>query len=201
MNIVFLGILSVLILFPISVSYGSEWNYLMSWNVDSINVVIESDFDVDDSKIDVIKSVIDSPTQHDGGFFGWNNAISFISEKTNTEIPQLHIVDEKVESDVMIFLTQNSGPDNTSGFTKYKTNNDSIEHVFVILYDIDSMEQNELEMVARHELGHAIGLGHTTNPFDMMFPVIDEQFSMISMFDLDALSQIYLKNSNYFKME
>ena len=43
MNIVFLGMLSVLILFPTSVAYGSEWNYLTPWNdVDSINVVIES---------------------------------------------------------------------------------------------------------------------------------------------------------------
>ena len=61
MNIVLLGMLSVLMLFPMSAAYGSEWNYLMPWNdVDSINVVIESDFDVDDSTIDVVKSVIDS---------------------------------------------------------------------------------------------------------------------------------------------
>ena len=165
-----------------------------AWNgVDSINVVIESDFDVDDSTIDVVKSVIDSPVQENNQFFGWNNAISFISEKTGTEIPQFNIINDKVESDVMIFLTQNNGPENTNGFTKYKINNDSIERVFVILYDADSMEHNDLEMVTRHELGHAIGLGHTTNPFDMMYPVIDVQFSLISMFDLHALSQLYIE--------
>ena len=195
MNIVFLGMLSVLILFPISAAYGSEWNYLMPWDdADSINVVIESDFDVDDSTIDVVKSVIDSPVQQENQFFGWNTAISFISEQTRADIPQLSIVDDRAESQIMIFLTQNTGPRNTDGFTKYKITNDKIESVFVILYDADSVESNELEMVTRHELGHAIGLGHTTNPFDLMYPVIDEQFSLISMFDLQALSQIYLKH-------
>lgn len=178
-----------------SFAYGSEWNYLMPWNdVDTINVIIDSDFAVDPSAINTVKSVIDSTVQQDDTFFGWNNAIAFISQKTQTDIPQLSIVDDKAESQIMIFLTQNTGPENTDGFTKYKITDDKIERVFVILYDADSMEQNQLEMVTRHELGHAIGLGHTTNPFDMMYPVINQQYSMISMFDLDALSQIYTKS-------
>jgi len=194
MNIVFLAILSTLMLFPMSAAYGSEWNYLMPWNVDTINVVIESDFDVSSDTIGVIKSVIDSPIKQNNQFFGWNNAISFISDQMGTDIPQLNIVDDKKQSQIMVFLTQNPGPKNTDGFTKYKTNDSSIERVFVILYDVDSLEKSELEMIARHELGHAIGLGHTTNPFDMMYPVIDVQYSLISMFDLEALSQIYMKN-------
>jgi len=190
MKILFLAIFS-LVLIPIPFAYASEWNYLMPWDVSEINVVIESDFDVDDNAIDTITSVIESSIQNDEQFFGWNNAISFISEKIDADIPLMKIIDEKKESQIMIFLTQNPGPDNMDGFTKYKTNNDTIERVFVILYDVDEMEQNEIEMVTRHELGHALGLGHTTNPFDMMFPVIDEKFSMISMFDLGALAQIY----------
>ena len=63
--LVFLGILSVLILFPMSAAYGSEWNFLMPWDADTINVVIESDFDVDDSRTDIIKSVIESETKYD----------------------------------------------------------------------------------------------------------------------------------------
>ena len=102
MNIVFLGMLSVLMLFPMSAAYGSEWNYLMPWSVDTINVVIESDFDVDDGTIDVVKSVIDSTIQQDNQFFGWNAAISFISERTGADIPQLSIVDDREESQIKI---------------------------------------------------------------------------------------------------
>ncbi len=191
MNILFLGLVFSLILFPMSFAYASEWNYLMPWDVSEINVIIQSDFDVDDHTIDTITSVIESPIQNDEQFFGWNNAISFISDKIDTEIPLMKIIDEKKESQIMIFLTQNPGPDNMDGFTKYKIENETIERVVVILYNVDEMEQNELEMVTRHELGHAMGLGHTTNPFDMMFPAIDAEFSMISMFDLGALSEIY----------
>jgi len=190
MKILFLVVFS-LMLFPISFSNATEWNYLMPWNVSEINVVIESDFDVDDYILDTIASVIESPIQNDDSFFGWNAAISFISQKTDTDISLLNIVDDKQESQIMIFLTQNPGSDNMDGFTKYKIENETIERVVVILYNVDEMEQNELEMVTRHELGHAMGLGHTTNPFDMMFPAIDAEFSMISMFDLGALSEIY----------
>ncbi|AJM93228.1 MULTISPECIES: matrixin family metalloprotease [Nitrosopumilus] len=61
------------------------------------------------------------------------------------------------------------------------------------MYDVDDMSYNEIEMVARHELGHALGLGPTTNPFDMVYSVIGKQHSLISMFDLYALLQIYQK--------
>ncbi|AJM93229.1 MULTISPECIES: hypothetical protein [Nitrosopumilus] len=52
MKALIMGAIFGLMLFPISFANPAEWNYLMPWNdASQINVVIESDFDVDENKI------------------------------------------------------------------------------------------------------------------------------------------------------
>jgi predicted Zn-dependent protease len=170
----------------------SEWNSLLSWgNIKEITVYIESDFEPNAQKIEIIKSVIQSKLKDKENFFGWNEAITHISYKTETQIPIFTIINKTHKSDVIIHLTEMESSDPFLGLTKYQLSNQTIESVSITLYDFDELDDSQVEFLARHELGHAIGLGHTTNPFDLMYPNIDSEFGLISMFDLISLSELY----------
>ena len=182
------------IVVPTQITFADEfeWNSLLSWgDVDKINVVINSDFDTDVQKVDIVKSVIESKSREENYFYGWNDAISYISEKEVKQIPLFNIVNNTQEPDVIIFLTEKKHHHMMSGFTKYIFSNQTIQKAHVTLYDFDELNEQEVEILTRHELGHVIGLGHTTNPFDLMSPILSLHYDLISMFDLITLSKIY----------
>jgi len=194
-NLVIIGIVFAIILFPISFAHGFEWNSLLIWEEqESIPVAIMSDFDIEYDEIQTIKGVIESKKQDNQEFFGWNQAILFISEKTSTSIPLLKPTENIEEAKIIIVLTKSAGPKNMEGFTQYQIIDEKISQATVIIYNFDKLKQEEIETLVRHELGHALGLGHTTNSFDLMFPAIDLEHSLISIFDLQTLSEIYVKN-------
>jgi len=193
-KILIVGIICAIILFPISLADGFEWNSLLIWEeLESIPVAIISDFDIEDEKIQTIKGVIESKKQHNQEFFGWNQALLLISEKTRTNIPLLKITENIEEAKIIIELSKSDGPKNMEGFTQYQIIDKKISQATVIIYNFDKLKQESIEMLVRHELGHALGLGHTSNSFDLMFPVIDSEYSLISIFDLKTLSEIYVK--------
>ena len=194
MNLVIVGMIFAILLFPVSFAQGFEWNSLLIWEESQfISVAIVSDFDIDDKTVQIIKEVIESEKQDNGEFFGWNQALLFISEKTNTNIPLLKLTDDIGEASITIELSKSEGPKNVDGFTQYKIIDKKINKATVIIYDYDMLKQEQLELVVRHELGHALGLGHTYNSLDLMFPALDSKYSLISMFDLETLSEIYMK--------
>jgi predicted Zn-dependent protease len=193
-NLVIVGMIFAILLFPASFAQGFEWNSLLIWEESEfISVAIISDFDIDDKTVQIIKEVIESEKQDNGEFFGWNQALLFISEKTNTNIPLLKLTDDIGESSITIELSKSEGPKNMDGFTQYEIIDKKINKATVIIYDYDMLKQEQLELVVRHELGHALGLGHTYNSLDLMFPALDSKYSLISMFDLETLSEIYVK--------
>ena len=190
-----MGIIFAIILFPISFAHGSEWSYLLTWKESqSIPVVITSNFHIEDRKIQTIKGVIESEKQDNQEFFGWNQALLFIYEKTRTNIPLLKLTENVRDAKIIIKLSKFDSPKNTDGSTQYHVIDKKISQATIIIYNSDKLKLEQIEIVVRHELGHALGLGHTTNRFDLMYPVISSEHGLISMLDLKTLSEIYAKD-------
>lgn len=191
MNIVLLVAFTVL-LWPISLSYGFEWSSSLVWNdTQEIPVVILSDYDIESEKVVAVRQVISSEKHHEG-FFDWSSGLSYISDTLGVDVPSIRITDDVNEAKITILLSQFNGEKNLDGITRYQMINGKINQALVIIYDSDTLTQDQIQLVSRHEMGHALGLGHTSNPFDLMHPVFDFQYGLISLFDLNSLSEMYL---------
>lgn len=80
------------------------------------------------------------------------------------------------------------------GFTKYQLTDEKISKTVVTIYNFNKLKQEQIELVVRHELGHALDLEHTSNSFDLMFPLLNSEHKLISIFDLEMLLEMYVKN-------
>ena len=95
------------------------------------------------------------------------------------------------EGDIIITLSNLRDSDGYSGYTKSVVDGNEILKSFITIYDVDNLSEEELGTILRHEFGHAIGLGHSTAPEDLMAPNIDMTVPYISECNVDALRELY----------
>ncbi len=146
---------------------------------------------------------IDDKLQHKGPagtystyFMGWNGALDNASiNDTELFIPtNLQVIESKSgQGDITIELSNMKSGDGYSGYTKSITdaNNNQILKSHITIYDIESTSKAQLETISRHEMGHALGLAHSTAPEDLMAPVITTNYPYISECDVDAIVSLY----------
>jgi len=129
-------------------------------------------------------------------YLGWTGALEKSSDTpTSLFIPTKFDVTESTSGagDITIRLLTTRSGDGYSGWTKSiadETQNQILKSEITI-FDIDKISNSQLETITRHEFGHAVGLGHSTAPEDLMSPEITTEFPYISECDVDAITLLY----------
>jgi len=185
-----------------------------SWRLvgTTLNVNILKSPRVTEHQIDIIKNAIasenaiefDDSIVHKGPkgsmstyYEGWTGAIKSATEKqTKYNLPtNFNFVDTAGgEGDILITLSNIKDSDGYTGYTKSVTEENEILKSFITIYDISNLSDQQLSTIIRHEFGHALGLGHSTAPEDLMAPTIDMTIPYISECNVDAIIDLYNAN-------
>lgn len=192
---------SIAIIIPVEswAEDGEQWNELRRWEDvqgNIIPVLIMRDAKVSENQVDIVEDAINSKIVKNPGrtlFLGWNEGIKEISKSFGVKVPTLEI-QYKLErtNTITIHLSDKTNPQGYNGYTNlFYDANGNIQKALVTIYNTDELNKTELESIIRHELGHALGLGHTNVENDLMQTNIDMNFNAISLLDLQALAHIY----------
>ncbi len=185
-----------------------------SWRLvgTTLNVNILKSPRVTEHQIDIIKNAIasentiefDDSIVHKGPkgsvstyYEGWAGAIKSSTEKqTIYNLPtSFNFIDTSGgEGDIIITLSNIKDSDGYTGYTKSITEENEILKSFITIYDISNLSDQQLSTIIRHEFGHALGLGHSTAPEDLMAPTIDMTIPYISECNVDAIVDLYNAN-------
>ena len=129
-------------------------------------------------------------------YVGWQGAMAEAAKtETLLYIPvNFKVIEsDKGEGDIIIELTTQRNADGFAGWTNSiaDASQNQILKSRITIFAVDSMSSAALETIVRHELGHALGLAHSTAPEDLMYPTIETNFPYISDCDIDAMVKLY----------
>lgn len=129
-------------------------------------------------------------------YVGWAGALKKASEKQTTlYIPSnLSVIESSSgEGNINIVLSNLKSGDGYTGYTISiaDDSNNQILKSTITIYDVENLSDDQFKTILRHELGHALGLAHSTAPEDLMHPVIMTEYPYISDCDIDTIVSLY----------
>lgn len=147
---------------------------------------------------------IDDSTLHKGPkgsmssyYEGWVGALDEANKsKLKYRLPlnlHTHTTDDSKGAEIIVKLTDERSSEGYSGFTHSiidKKNNEILKS-FITVYESGNLSGEEIAVVVKHEMGHAFGLKHSTDPDDLMYHEIQTSQPYISECNLDALVALY----------
>lgn len=126
-------------------------------------------------------------------YVGWQGAIDAISADTEFPIPRNFVILEspRREGEITIYLSTDVDSDGYTGYTKSTVDEGHILKSSITIYNVDELSADQIGTITRHEFGHALGLGHSSAPEDLMAPKIVTPYPYISSCNIDAISALY----------
>jgi len=151
--------------------------------------------------LDTEEMEIDSSLLHKGPkgtilihYLGWTGALLAAAETpTVFPIPVDFEVSEGGIGDINIKLESAKNPDGFSGWTTSIVDeiNNQILKSDITIYQTQDYTDNQFSGIMRHEVGHALGLAHSSAPEDLMAPRMTTEFPYISPCDVSAMIGLY----------
>jgi hypothetical protein len=207
-------IASVKSLFVIQNLRGDTIDTWINWKIpkdDTFHIHIVDSHEVTTQRMQIISDaiyskesvVIDDLLLHKGPagststyYKGWLGAIESVSDTETKFALPIHfhsIVTDMGEGHIVIRLSELQNADGYSAYTKsiVDEENHQILKSVITVYEIDKLSDDQLATIVRHELGHGLGLAHSTAPEDLMAPIITTPHPYISECDISALVDLY----------
>ena len=131
-------------------------------------------------------------------YVGWQGALSEINQETKYPIPKSFeiISTNNSAGEIIITFTNMIDMDGVIGVTKGTTYGNQILKSEITIYNTSSLSDRTLIEVVRHEMGHALGLGHSSASEDLMHPQIITPIPFISECNVSAIIQLYDGKTN-----
>jgi len=198
---------------------GNTIDTVSSWKLvegESLYVNIINSANISEDNLERVKNTIlsedvidiDNSLLHKGPagtsstyYMGWQGALkSAAKSETKLVIPTKFDIVESSNGmgDISITLTGLMDTDGYSGFTKSiaDESQNQILKSQITIYEADKLTGNQIDAILRHEMGHALGLAHSTAPEDLMAPQMQTEYPFISPCDVDAIISLYVGQSS-----
>lgn len=188
--------------------YGTQ-----KWNKSegqALRVYIQNVAALPDEKIQLVKDTISSkdtiqvddalthkaPSGEKSTFYlGWSEVLE------NGLHHPISFVDSINDADITLSMIRTKNMDGYSGWTESTTKGDEIVQSNITIFNAHNISDQDLSTITRHEFGHALGLGHSTDPNDLMSPTITTMIPYVSECDYAALVSLYKLGSNVYTCE